>query len=132
MYKEITIDKFRGINKARINNLHQVNLFFGKNNCCKSTVLEAVFLLTGQSNPYLLLRENQIREYQNTTQDAIATFFHKLDIGTPIVINGFSDDAPSRKLEIESFRTVNNGIEINIGNSSIFPEDRYGDKYHYS
>jgi AAA15 family ATPase/GTPase len=53
MFRRLDIENFRGIRKAEISDLSRINLFFGKNNCGKSSVLESIFLITGQSNPVL-------------------------------------------------------------------------------
>ncbi len=49
MIENIEIENFRGIRRGRIDGLSRVNLFFGKNNCGKSSLLEALFLVCGQS-----------------------------------------------------------------------------------
>lgn len=41
-FKHIEIHNFRGIESLKINNIKQVNLITGKNNCGKTSVLEAV------------------------------------------------------------------------------------------
>ncbi|MBQ7750698.1 MAG: AAA family ATPase [Bacteroidales bacterium] len=43
MIESIKIDNFRGIHRCKIEGLTQVNLFFGKNNCGKSSLLESLF-----------------------------------------------------------------------------------------
>ena len=60
MFNKIEIERFRGIKHASIEGFKQINLFFGKNNCGKSTLLESLFLLTGLSNPILLRNVNVI------------------------------------------------------------------------
>jgi len=42
-YKDITIENFRAIEKLKIEKLTNINLFFGGNNCGKTTILEAIF-----------------------------------------------------------------------------------------
>ena len=49
MFNSVRIERFRGINRADISGFRLVNLFFGKNNCGKSSLLEAIFLACGQS-----------------------------------------------------------------------------------
>ena len=51
MFNKIEVYYFRGIKSAVIDNLGQVNLFWGKNNCGKSSLLDAIFLVSGMSNP---------------------------------------------------------------------------------
>lgn len=53
MFKTIEIEWFRGIKHSKVEGLKQLNLFFGKNNCGKSSLLDAVFLISGLSNPKL-------------------------------------------------------------------------------
>ena len=43
--KSIQIDGYRGIKKLKINELRQINLVVGDNNCGKTSVLEALQLL---------------------------------------------------------------------------------------
>ena len=53
-YEKLEIENFRGIKSLEIDDLARVNLFVGRNNCGKTSVLESAFLLTGMSNPNLL------------------------------------------------------------------------------
>ena len=54
-YEQLKIENFRGIKSLEINDLARINLFVGRNNCGKTSVLEAAFLLIGMSRPSLLL-----------------------------------------------------------------------------
>jgi recombinational DNA repair ATPase RecF len=42
-YKQLKIENFRGIKSLEIDDLARVNLFVGRNNCGKTSVLEAIF-----------------------------------------------------------------------------------------
>ena len=46
MFKTVSIDKYRGIRHLDIKDLSQVNLFVGKNNTGKTSVLEAISILS--------------------------------------------------------------------------------------
>ena len=62
MFNRIEIERFRGIRYASIDGFKQINLFFGKNNCGKSSLLESLFLASGMSNPILpihIMMENE-------------------------------------------------------------------------
>jgi AAA15 family ATPase/GTPase len=59
--QDVTITNFRGFDSLEINGLSKLNLFVGKNNSGKTSILEALFLLIGMSNPALPNRINQIR-----------------------------------------------------------------------
>lgn len=99
MFKSLEIDNFRGIRKARINSLGQLNLFWGKNNCGKSSLLDALFLVSGMSNPMLPLTINQMRQYGIVTPDGLKVNFFGFDTKTPIRI--VATDGERRELTIE-------------------------------
>lgn len=63
MFSKIEIERFRGIKYAFIEGFKQINLFFGKNNCGKSSLLESFFLASGLSNPLLPIHVNIVRGY---------------------------------------------------------------------
>ena len=60
-FKNIEIKNFRGIDHLKIDDFSRVNVFLGQNSSGKSTVLEALLLLMGMSNPDLPLSLNKSR-----------------------------------------------------------------------
>jgi AAA15 family ATPase/GTPase len=88
MYKDITIERLRGIKHLKIEDFRKVNLFVGKNNCGKSTVLEGLFLLTGPTNAELPLKINLFRNLNVIDENFWSLFFNKLDINSNIEISG--------------------------------------------
>lgn len=60
MYRSIKILNFRGITNLETNHLSRINLLVGPNNAGKTTILEALFLLTG-SNPDIPISVNVLR-----------------------------------------------------------------------
>ncbi len=61
MLKRLQIRNFRGFNALEINQLSGINLITGKNNSGKTSLLEAVFLLSGGGNAQLAVNANVIR-----------------------------------------------------------------------
>lgn len=117
IFKEVEINNFRGIKHLFLPNLKQVNLLVGKNNCGKSSVLDALFLLSGFSNPLLILRINQFRDYDSFTQEDISLNFYNMASENHILIQGQKQDGTVRTLEIapiisESSRIVLSGEQI--------------------
>jgi len=88
MFKNVKIRNLRAITDLNIDNLGQVNLFVGKNNCGKTTVLEAIFFLIGSTNPHLPVKANSLRGLHVFNSDIWPTFFHNMDIEIPIEIEG--------------------------------------------
>jgi AAA15 family ATPase/GTPase len=75
MFKSIKIKNLRAISELKIDNLGQVNLFVGQNNCGKTTVLESLFFLIGATNPILPVRANTFRGLKFFNEDLWPTFF---------------------------------------------------------
>ncbi len=67
--KDITINNYKCLEKISILNLEKVNLFTGKNNTGKSTVLEALSLFASKGNfqwiHHLLESRGEIKNYSN-------------------------------------------------------------------
>lgn len=80
-FKNIEIKKFRGVDHLKIDDLSRVNLFVGQNNSGKSTILEAIHLLTGMSNPDMPQNLNRVRtrNYYTSFKD-ILYLFHNIDV----------------------------------------------------
>ena len=86
MLSKIEIERFRGIKHAFIEGFKQINLFLGKNNCGKSSLLESLFLASGLSNPLLLIHVNIMRGYGKSRLKDLRLDFYNLDSSYPIHI----------------------------------------------
>lgn len=95
MFKSIEIEHFRGISHAKIDGLKEVNIFFGKNNCGKSSLLDAIFLISGLSNPKLPININLLRNYLRFEPSDLALDFYTLDTSRPIRIKASNDEVRS-------------------------------------
>ena len=134
MFKQLEVYNFRGIRKARIDGLGQLNLFWGKNNCGKSSLLDALFLISGMSNPMLPLTVNQMRQYGNVTPDGLKVNFYGIDTRTPIRI--VATDGERRELTIVVEETgaavVNTTGSGDGGSLSSAVPTSYGLRLRYS
>lgn len=61
MFKNLRIANFRALGNLQIERLGKINLLTGGNNSGKTTLLEALFLLSGAGNPQVLVKVNSIR-----------------------------------------------------------------------
>ncbi len=132
MFKTLEIKNLRGIKFAKIEGLSHINLFFGKNNCGKSTVLEALFLISGQSNPTLPLSINSMRNYSKFAEDDLNMEFYNLNPENKISVTVTGDE--KRHLEISLIKSHSNTVDLDsLGNgSSENAAKRYGLKLEYS
>lgn len=127
MFNKIEIERFRGIASASINGFRQINLFFGKNNCGKSSLLECLFLASGVSNPLLPIHVNLMRGYNKTRLNDLKLDFYNLDSTYPIHIRLDNDE--TRDLKINLFEQNQNNISINADDANILSnleEGEYG------
>jgi len=99
-YHEVLIQNFRGIEKLEISDLKRINLLVGRNNCGKTTVLEALFLLSGMSNPQLPFRIHQFRDLLLVNDEDFRFMFRNLDFDLPLMISAMLD-RKRRRLEIK-------------------------------
>ncbi|OIP42780.1 hypothetical protein AUJ95_01320 [Candidatus Desantisbacteria bacterium CG2_30_40_21] len=91
-YQSLLIENFRGIANLEITDMKRVNLLVGRNNCGKTSVLEAVFLLSGMSNPQLPANIHNFRDLLLTSDEEFSFMFINLDFAVPISISGTIDD----------------------------------------
>ncbi len=90
-YRDISIENFRSISKLKLDNFRRVNLITGRNNSGKTSVLEALFLLSGMSNPQLAVNINNFRNLILTKNEDFSFIFHDLDFATEPTIDGLLD-----------------------------------------
>ncbi|KAA6327692.1 ATP/GTP phosphatase [termite gut metagenome] len=128
----IKIENFRGFDSLEIKGLSKINLFVGKNNSGKTSILESIFLLLGMSNPILPSNVNKIRGLGIGTQLGLSKqlkyLFHNLNLNNKPSFHSKFSDTSERKLELEvkfkhnEFSNENssisvpeiNGIELNF------------------
>ncbi|MCX7047887.1 MAG: AAA family ATPase [Candidatus Sumerlaeota bacterium] len=99
-YQSVSIENFRGISRLEITDMKRVNLLVGRNNCGKTSVLEAIFLLSGMSNPRLAMNIHKYRSLALSDDEGFRFMFKDLSFSTPINIQG-SINSKERMLAIE-------------------------------
>ncbi len=98
MYTSLSIKNFRAFQSLEIEGLKRVNLFTGRNNSGKTSVLEAVYLLEGETpapRARQLFRNRGLADAGIVHQSALdmpwATLFRNLAVDTDIEISGLAD-----------------------------------------
>ena len=87
MIKNISIENFRQFDHLEVKNLKRINFFVGKNNCGKTTILEALFIMV---NP------------QNYNAWANLLKFRGLELPNDLMLNAFGNSETNTiKLSIE-------------------------------
>ncbi|WP_285819713.1 AAA family ATPase [Bacteroides acidifaciens] len=132
MFYKIEIERFRGIKYASIEGFKQINLFFGKNNCGKSSLLESLFLASGLSNPLLPINVNFIRGYNKTRLEDLKLDFYNLDSTQPIHIR--LENKEKRDLKINILEQNKKNVSLKTEDANILSnveEERYGLKFDF-
>ena len=110
-FKSIEIKHFRGIKSLEIDDLARVNLFVGKNNCNKTSLLESVFLLTGIGNPGLAVTIEQIRGIAPKESSDWEDYFHARDHKQGME---FSTTQRKGKRHLKVSPLLDNSIELSM------------------
>ncbi len=106
MYTRISIKNFRAIASLEATDLRPINLIVGRNNCAKTTFLEALFLLGGAPDPRLpttlgILRGQRLNRI--SSDQFWRPLFHNFNPGVLVNICGIWNGQPQqRNLEIEA------------------------------
>jgi len=122
MFDSIEIKNFKGLNKLKIENLKQFNLFVGRNESGKTSILEAIFLLINPNNPRLPININFFRELTNIDSKFFKVLFNKENINKNIVLKAkLINPNERRTLSISSLEKVGEVLmkEVDKKNENI-------------
>lgn len=107
MLKTLSIKNYRAINELHIGELRRINLISGRNNSGKTTLLEALLLLSA-GHPEITLHTSIIRGMISGRLPPAAIpsiywrqMFSSLDFGTPIEISAEHESSGSLSMKIE-------------------------------
>lgn len=100
MFKNIEISNLRGIKYLKIDDFARVNVFVGPNNCGKTTILEALFMMVGMSNPQLAININSFRDLIHTEANDFRFNFRGLNYKNKISLKSFIENSGFRSLDI--------------------------------
>lgn len=130
---EFSVRNFRSLKKFEAhNNFGQINLITGENNSGKTTLLEALFLNLGPTNPSLWFNVNLRRGLDRTSpeQSTAPYLFHRMDISNPIIFQIKSLNYPDSELRINYLEPTSyeipqtsNGLETSSTSQKIASTD---------
>ena len=107
MFQRMAIKNFRVFRELHVEQLGPLNLFTGRNNVGKTTLLEAIFLLSGAGNPEVAINTNVLRGLGggNGAHPGTALWkelFASLDTGQAIEIAATHESFGELRLEVQS------------------------------
>ena len=109
-FNHIEIKGFKGIKQLTLEDCRQINLIVGKNNTCKTSVLESIFLLTGMSIPENLDKLNNLRgilyHTEKDYEQYIEFFFNDINYNNELIIKAYTQDTDTNKGKSPPFREL--------------------------
>ncbi len=124
MFNSITIDNFRGIKHLQLDGLKQVNLFVGGNNSGKTSVMEALFVMSSPHNPRLLSVINELRNIPYEISYYVDTLFFGRNTNEEISFCLIKDNKVTKKLKVKAVRSGLANSEFDKA-STITPLDTF-------
>jgi len=136
----IDIRNFRGIKDISLSDFKNVNLLVGKNNCGKTSILEAIFLSVGVSNPQLAISIDSFRGLMHDKNDDFNFIFFNLNPENSIDIKTqFTGPSQYRHLIInpiikkaETDININKSIELSSTSSTSINKEISGVNFDFS
>lgn len=105
-WTELKIRNFRGLRRLDLTALGTFNLLFGANDVGKTSVLEAIFLLSGHGNIDLPIRVQNLRNFIVGNIDGLTPLLHGLDPEIQCTLGAIAADGSRRDLTISTPREV--------------------------
>lgn len=139
MYTSLSIQNFRGIHALEMNDFRRVNILTGKNNCGKTSVLEALYFLSQSANPAIGTIFRIYRNINTLSEDYWRSFFYSFKTQANISSHY---QAKRRELVLKFYNdwiNLANVISIALKNSgdtspthlSLMQPDMYGVTIEY-
>lgn len=98
--EQLNIENFRGFNSLQIDDCAKINVLIGKNDVGKTSILEAIFLLSGMSNPQLALNINMLRGIFPQNIQNLEYLFHNLNLQQLPTLKAIFSNRYYRKLQL--------------------------------
>ena len=95
-YGNVLIRGYRGLADLELKELRNFNVLLGANDVGKTSVLEAIFLLSNLTDPRLSVRVQNWRDFLVEDIEDLSSIFYGIDSSNAIKIQGRSSDSPER------------------------------------
>ena len=115
-FNHIEIKGFKGIKQLTLEDCKRINLIVGKNNTCKTSVLESIFLLTGMSRPEILDQLNNFRgilyHTEKDYEQYLKFFFNDINYNNELIIKAYTQETDTKKGKSPPFRELRIKTEL--------------------
>lgn len=132
IYTDFSVENYRGIRQCTLHKLELVNLFFGKNNCGKSSLLELLFILSGPDNPILPILANNARALDSLEETDLKIEFYQANPDHIIQLTSQGEQSRHVSIQMIESHSQNISLEDLQKTSSESAGKRYGLKINFS
>lgn len=110
--KSVRIRNYRVFEDIEVTGLSRINLITGRNNSGKTSLLEALFLLSGAGNPELLLNQHIIRGTFSPAVGVVSPAANTIQemLWKPM----FPNLDTKRKIEIEAHQSIHGSLSLRL------------------
>ena len=127
MIKSLSIENFRCFDKLQIDNIKKINFIIGENNCGKTTLLEAMTLISSSSRIGVIENIKSINRFIENKVE-IKNLFHKFDYDNNISFNYNKEDDTNYEINIspivkDNKKLSNDNVELNYNIIAIHNEE---------
>ena len=116
MLENIKVKNFKGIKSLEIENLSRLTLIGGKNNCGKTSLMEAMFMQFDRMNPHITIRQSLARGVSvipTEPEFMWAPIFNEFNLSKKIVIESIFN-GKRKAIELEIIKNHTKTIPGNI------------------
>ena len=110
----LTIHGFRGLERLELSQLGSFNVLLGVNDVGKTSVLEAIFLLSGLGSMGLPIRVQNFRNYLVQDVDGLLSLLYAQDARNTATLTASTSDGLNENTLAISVAEVEDGVEANI------------------
>jgi len=103
MITRLQIERFRGIRSMELTDLKTVNVLVGKNNCGKTSVLEALWFWSCVRKPDASWHINGVRELDISSPEHLRALFYQQEVGQPFRLTVSHDNGQTLMVEARPF-----------------------------
>ncbi len=122
----LKIRGFRGLSNLDLNSLGKFNILLGANDVGKTSILEAIFLLSGSAKMELPLRIQTFRNYEVREFVDLSSLFYELDFNQPIKLKAHYCDSTQLTLDISaSYDPLVTKIQSDRPSSSVSSDQHH-------
>jgi len=116
---QIKVRNFRGFQDVCVNNLSRFTLVAGRNDSGKTSLLEAVFMLSGMMIMDISARINSLRSVPVVIEEDLYSMFYAQEIDREISISGSFGRGLVRSLTLKSFTPKTMQYNPSVDNSGV-------------